>query len=274
MSAPRASSGFSLTEMLVASTLLSVATASGVTALAQSRQSQRAVAERQQLHERAQYVFASLEPELLMAGYFAGPAPARLPEGSWPEGAGRCGPWLVQRLDRAIEVLPDWSLDCEARNGGAAAGSEVLVTRRISGRLAAAPEAGRAQWLSHPLAAATLHWHGDAGWSARDALPGHELRELLVNTWYIAREADGDPSVAALRVKSLTSIAGNPAFIDTEVMAGVESLHVELLPSPADPQVARLRLRLRNGAGGLRGEAGEALDVTRTFRLRNAAAEG
>jgi hypothetical protein len=90
-------------------------------------------------------------------------------------------------------------------------------------------------------------------------------------------------------MKSLTRVAGQPRFVDTEVMPGVEGLDVALgvrdlaatpeggiryVPAgaavPAAPVVAvrvTLRLRATESAQMLR-----HLTVTRTFALRNAEA--
>jgi prepilin-type N-terminal cleavage/methylation domain-containing protein len=273
--APGASSrhrGFSLTELMVATTLLATATAGGITALSQSHAARRDAGELQQLHERAQYVFATLEPELQMAGYFGGvAAAARLAAASIPEAAQRCGVDVIGRIDLPVQVLPTWSLPCEARGSGAEGGSEVLILRRLSARLAERPERGRAQWLSEAdPASAHLYWGGEAPWSASTPA-GRELRELLVRIYYVGRAADGDLSTPALRVKSLTSIAGVPTFIDTEVMHGIENLQVEPLPAAAVPRAVRVRLRVRaNGARQGTAHLPRTLEITRQFALRNA----
>jgi hypothetical protein len=72
-------------------------------------------------------------------------------------------------------------------------------------------------------------------------------------------------------MKSLTSIAGTPAFIDTEVMNGIEDLQVELLPSPAAARYAHLRLRVRADPEGVQPSATpRTIEVERHFALRNA----
>lgn len=270
---PRACcAGLSLTELLVATTLLALATAGGLTGFARAQAARRDAGQLQQLHERAQYVFASLEPELQLAGYFGtSTLPGPLSALAIPEAAQRCGIDVIRRLDLPLQTMSGWTFDCPPNGRGAVAGSEVLVVRRVSARAAAAPEAGRAQWLSRLAEPqGRLYWMGDAPWSA--GVPGDELRELIVRIYYVAHAADGDAALPALRMKSLTSIAGVPAFIDTEVMPGVERLQIELLPSPAHPQALRVQLRVRSDAGGMRAAAvPQTLDVTRHFTLRNAA---
>jgi hypothetical protein len=263
--------GLSLTELMVATTLLALATAGGLAGFGQAQAARRDAARLQQLHERAQYVFASLEPELQLAGYFGhGGRPGPLQVVQIPEPARRCGTDLLQRLDLPVETRREWTFPCNANGGGAVPGSQVLVLRRVSARVAIAPEAGRAQWLAGPAdSQGQLFWHGEA--PSPVAMLGAELRELIVRIFYVARTADGDDSSPALRMKSLTSIAGVPAFIDTEVMSGVEDLQVEVLPSPADPRSLRVQLRVRGDAGGLRDAGAQTLEVARHFTLRNAA---
>jgi prepilin-type N-terminal cleavage/methylation domain-containing protein len=186
--------GFSLTELLVATALLAVVSGGGITALARAHAVWREANLQQQLHERAQYVFATLEP-------------------------------------------------------------------------------GRAQWLGNARKPqqSRLSWHGDTAWRPADVATGNELRELLVRAYYVAPESDGDTALPALRVKSLTSISGVPAFVDTEVMHGIEQLRIEVLPTAAEPRSVRVYLRVRADASGAGAQsAAGTLQVERRFTLRNA----
>lgn len=265
--------GLSLTEMMVATTLLATATAGGLASLTRADGARRDAAQLQDLHERAQYVFATLEPELQMAGYFGTDEAPPVAEGDLPEPALRCGTGVIRRMDLAVQVLADWSLSCAPQGGGQVPGSVVLVLRRASARLASGPEAGRAQWLVNSVTGnGQLYWHGDAPWSPQAAAHGAELRELVLRIFYVARNADGEPGLPALRVKNLTSIAGTPAFIDTEVMNGIEDLQVELLPTAERPTRIRVQLRVRAQGRPVRGtSAPQVLEVSRVFTLRNGA---
>lgn len=84
-----------------------------------------------------------------------------------------------------------------------------------------------------------------------------ELHDLVTRFYYIATDSDGSPGAPALRVKTLSSVAGHPTFIDTEVMSGVEDLQVEFrtdggyvapdaLPMGVIVRGVRLWLRLRS----------------------------
>jgi prepilin-type N-terminal cleavage/methylation domain-containing protein len=260
--------GFSLTELMVALLLLALAGSGGLSAWAHGSAAWREARIEQQLQERAQYVFATLEPELQMAGYFGAAAPSSLPLASIPASAASCGASLIAQLDRAVEVANAYALPCAARGGGALSGSMQLVLRRVSAQVAAAA-GGRAQWLASPSA-------GSLAWNEvlpATTPPGAERRDLLVRVYYVARNADGDAATPALRVKSLSAVAGAPAFIDTEVMPGVESLQAELLPSATAPRAVRLTLTVRADAADLHvARALRRITLTRDYALRNATA--
>ncbi len=260
--------GFTLVEVLVATLLFALLGAGGFAAWARGNAAWREASLEQGLHERAQYVFATLEPELQMAGYFgSSPAPATLGVESIPAAAQDCGLPLVQRLDRPVEVSASYTLPCAARNGGAMEPSQLLTIRRASAQLAVTTT-GRAQWLGN-TGSGHLTWN-DGSDTAPTA--GMERRDLLVRVYYVARAADGDAATPALRVKSLASIAGAPSFIDTEVMPGVETLQAEMLPDAEAPRSLRLTLTLRaDQAEVWRGQV-RRITITREFALRDASA--
>lgn len=262
--------GFTLTELLVACALLSTVSAGGLAAFARARSIWQDASVEARLHERAQYAFATLEPELQMAGYFGGTAAAApLPATTIPTTALACGLDVIRRVDRAVETADNYGLACAAQGGGAVPGTAQLILRRAAAHTTV-PAAGRGQWWSSRLqpARGTANWNDTppAGFTQPDA----EARELLVRIYYIARQADGDAATPALRMKSLTSIAGRPAFIDTEVLPGVEFLHAELLPSPGAPRSLHLTLTVRADQADLRvGAPPRRLTITRHFTLRN-----
>ncbi len=160
-----------------------------------------------------------------------------------------------------------YALPCAARNGGAMGSSEQLTIRRASAQLAIAAS-GRAQWLGRANVG-HLTWNDGSDTSAAT---GAERRDLLIRVYYVARAADGDAATPALRVKSLASVAGEPSFIDTEVMPGVEALQAEMLPDADAPRSLRLTLTLRADQAEMwRGQI-RRITVTREFALRNATA--
>jgi Tfp pilus assembly protein PilW len=244
--------GTSLVELLIAMLLAGVALAGALTGLAQAQRIWRDSEQLARLHERAQYVFGTLEPELQMAGYFGSASQPNLDLMPVPSPAvmATCGDTTVVPLRPVLRVIDGWTLPCAAQGRGAAPASDVLILRRASTRIATIPDGA-------------LRLRSDA--------VGSEMRELRVRIYYVARSADGDPATPALRVKSLTAISGEPAFVDTEVMPGVEHLQIRLLPDSIAPDSALVTLRVRPDAADVRpGNPPLVLTLERRFHLRNA----
>ena len=261
--------GFSLLELMVATTLGAVVTAGAITAIAHSTASWAAAEQENRLHERGQYVFATLEPELQMAGYFAGPAPLPLPESSVSAGAAACGAAVVAELDHAlVKTAGRYPYPCAAQGRGHLPGTDVLLVRRVSAQSPARGD-GRLAWLSCLVPDCTPRLLTDAPDLTR---PGSaSSRDLVIRIFYVSRGADGDPATPALRVKSLSAIAGAPAFIDTEVMPGVNDLQIELEPGSGPPHSVQVTIGVQPDAGEKRaGEPLRKLSLTRRFSLRNA----
>jgi Tfp pilus assembly protein PilE len=261
-----------LVELLISTTLMALLTAGALTAYAHARAAYHTSSVEQRLHERAQYAFATLELDVQTAGYFgAGAAPQAQAATTLPASAMACGVNLVSRLDRAIESSPRYLLTCPAQGRGAVDAAQMLTVRRASTQLAN-PSPGRGQWLNSLVQPArAIVWDGVLPNGIALDPPRTELRNLIVRSYYIARASDGDPLTPALRVKTLSAVTGNPTFIDTEVMPGVDNLQVELLPSATAPGTVRITLGVRADANDARaGEPLRRLSITRTFALRNA----
>jgi hypothetical protein len=261
------SAGATLIELLISMALMATLTAGGLAAYARVNASYHAASIEQQLQQRAQYVLATLEPELQMAGYFGGVLPPTFTVEELPDAIRACGAAFLTRLDAALENQYSLPKGCDPR-GALVPGARILVMRRASAHTAA-PHAGRPQWLlqTAPSRSGHMLWEGaDPGSDATSA----ELRDLIVRAYYVTRSSDGDSVTPALRMKSLTEVAGKPAFVDTEVMPGVEDLQIALQPADA-PRTIQLTLQIRTDAADLRaGQAPRHLYVTRHFTLRNA----
>jgi hypothetical protein len=62
-----------------------------------------------------------------------------------------------------------------------------------------------------------------------------EVRDMVVQAYYIAANSDGHEGVPSLRMKMLsTDGAGEPTFIDQEVLRGVEDFQVQFGVDPGD----------------------------------------
>ncbi|MEO8316577.1 MAG: hypothetical protein ABI645_17495 [Pseudomonadota bacterium] len=243
--------GATLIELLVGLVLAGIATTGTLGALSHVQRVWRDADRLARMHERAQYVFATLEPELQMAGYFGPGAHAELSTTMPASVLSACGNDTVLPLQPAVRVLEDrWLLPCAAQGTGAMPGSDTLILRRASTRITTA----------------------DGALQLQGSVDETGLRNLSVRIFYVARAADGDPRTAALRVKSLTAISGEPAFIDTEVMPGVDDLQVELLPDAISPHSVIVRLRIRADSADVPvGQRPPSLQLERRFTLRNGA---
>jgi hypothetical protein len=268
--------------------LTSLASLGAFTAWTQGRARYETSQSLGRLQERAQYVFSTLEPELQLAGFFGVHGASLLPEAIEPASASNCGAGQATRLLAPVETSRGYALACTPQQPGALADSAVLTVRRASAQ-AALPDAGRMQVLTsleHPAARGVIiDGTLPAGVTLKPGIT--ELRDLIVRSWYVARESDGngDPTEPALRVKSLTRVAGQPRFVDTEVMPGIEGLGVQLgardLASPGGVRwidagesplgaavvAVRVTLHVRSGP---RLRPVRHLSVTRSFAIRNA----
>lgn len=241
--------GATLIELLVGLLLAALATAGTLGTLARVQRVWRDADRTGRMHERAQYVFGTLEPELQMAGYFGPRSIPQIANATTGAVFSACGNDTIIPLRPAVTVIQSrWSLPCPASGGGAMPGSDVVILRRASTRITAADGALQLQGSSDETG----------------------LRSLVVRIFYVARAADGDPLTSALRVKTLSAISGEPAFIDTEVMPGVEDMQVELLPDARNPRSAVVRLRLRSDSADVpAGQPAPRLELERRFALRN-----
>ena len=61
-----------------------------------------------------------------------------------------------------------------------------------------------------------------------------EVRDMVVQAYYISTDSDGRPGMPALRMKMLSSVGGAPDFIDQEILRGVEDLQIQFGVDPGD----------------------------------------
>lgn len=325
--------GFSLPELLVALLLGSVLLGGALGMLAAASRSVHANDSAEELQERAAYLLAALESDIQHAGYFGlahdgrdfGFLSGGVPDSALPPGALRQSSPPLAALPASAQACGDnFAIDlaqpiggdnngfalgrnrrssCAPRDG-ARAGADTLILRRASTANASA-ETGRLQLLVARLDARQRWLLLDGMLPAAPALQAArvQLHDLEVHSYYVANSSVGDASLPSLRLKSLTRVSGSPAFVDTEVMPGVEDLQLRLLTSagarepgsvPPDESVRAVQLWLLLRAA--RPEAGFADDasyayadrvmtlsaaqrrfrrllVTRTIALRNAIAD-
>jgi hypothetical protein len=128
----------------------------------------------------------------------------------------------VQGSENSYDFAPAGA-DCAAAGGGAVAGADTLTVRRAA-TVASAPTQNRVQlFVSRITPNNNLIFRDNA--SPRPVVAGtEEVRNLVVQGYYVARNSIGLPGIPALRRKSL--VAG-PAILDEEIMRGVEDLQVQ-----------------------------------------------
>ena len=260
MRAATRQSGLSMIELLVALAIGSFLIIGAVTLQSQSRRNFDVNEQQARVQENARYVIAVIEPELQLAGVYgysqdpnavqwenAGGAPTppsdlRLDDAAapgLPDGLKVCGDnFAVDVLGTvtAINDDQDWDsvLDCAAEGGGQADDTDVLILRHTApGQVA--PDNSKLQVYSERVAAhmnTRLFVSNDPPGSVEDDL--REVRDMVVQTYYISNDSDGRPGMPSLRMKMLSSVGGAPGFIDQEILRGVEDLQVQFGVDPGD----------------------------------------
>jgi type IV pilus assembly protein PilW len=247
--------GLSMIELLVALAIGSFLIIGAVTLQSQTRRNFDVGEQQARLQESARYVIAVLEPQLQLAGvygfsqdpstvswYNGGDlttsrdmrmAAARAP--GLPDSITSCGNnFAVDVLGTVTATNGAFDLACAAQGGGAIVGTDLLVLRHSApGNVPASRT--KLQVFSERLAALT-----NTKLFISDTAPDpvladqREVRDMVVQAYYIATNADGRVGTPALRVKMLGTDAGNPAFIDRELIRGVEDLQVQFGVDPGD----------------------------------------
>ena len=312
-----AARGFTLIELLVAMAIGVITVIAALQMLATSRDTYRVNERIARLQEQARTAFAVIEPDIEMAGFYGftqaaevislvrggssrvavasalalrqfplrpgGPLPAAVV--GLPFGAHSCGVNFavdvslpVQGSNNTFALGRSPASSCGAYQGRAQAGADTLVARRVATRASSA-EANRLQiYASRDTShsAQFLFVDGNAPGPIDD---DHEVHDLVVRTYYVARDSVERRSMPALRVKSLTRSGGGLAFDEDEVMTGVEDLQVQFGVSvdgagrvshfvdPGSPelpaaQIVSVRIWLRVRAD----EAEPSFVDTRTYR--------
>ena len=249
-------SGLSMIELLVALAIGSFLIIGAVTMQSQSRRNFDVNEQQARLQENARYVMAVIEPELQLAGVYgysqdpnavmwvdggADPTPAsslRMDDAAapgLPDSLKTCGDnFAVDVLTTATATNNEYTLECAAEGGGAQADTDTLVLRHSApGRVD--PDNSRLQIYSERVVAqinTRLFVSNDAPDTLEDEQ--REVRNMVVNAYYISQNSDGRPGMPALRMKMLSSDAGAPAFIDQEVLRGVEDLQIQFGVDPGD----------------------------------------
>jgi type IV pilus assembly protein PilW len=268
--------GIGLVESLVALAIAAFVLVAATVAFAKMRDAQRSFDGRARQQETALHALAVIETDLRMAGFrgLASFAPATHASLVFPD---KCGglPWVVEAERPVDGVNGGWigGPNCAVSGGGVQPGADALVVRRASARLAplaagkvSASMRERVLLASRLDAAALFVAPEDDGTlpagfdDVADPDNPVEVREWLVNAYYVSRESSAGADVPALRRKTLQA---GPGLGDEEIVAGVEDLQVVIgadvdgdgavdadfmpgaLPADARAVFARVWLRVR-----------------------------
>ena len=259
MRASTRQTGLSMIELLVALAIGSFLIIGAVTLQSQSRRNFDVNEQQARLQESARYVIAVIEPQLQLAGvygYSQDPntvmwdddgsltPPSQLRPTSTaapglPESLKTCGDNFavdVLATATAINDDQDWDtgLGCAAEGGGQAEDTDVLMLRH-SAPGDVEPDGSKLQVYSERVAA-QMNTRLFVSDDAPDALEEdqREVRDMVVQAYYVSNDSDGRPGMPALRAKLLGSEGGAPAFIDQEILRGVEDLQVQFGVDPGD----------------------------------------
>jgi hypothetical protein len=196
-------------------------------------------------------VLSVIEPEVQMAGLYgfsnqpvvtytiggADYAPKDLRQ-SAPGIAGM--PAVLETCGRnyAVDVMQpvqaannSFGLTCAAQGGGHNGTSDTLTVRRSEMDPVAATQS-RFQMYTNRLSPA-LNQFFIANTSPKTITADlTEVRNMIVESYYVALNADARPGMPALRAKTLTTDGANPVVTDQEVIRGVEDIQVEFGVDP------------------------------------------
>ena len=260
------SAGFTLIELMIAMTIGIATVVAALEVLAKVRDVYRINERLARLQEQGRTAFAMMEPDIEMAGLYgftqdaetirlisdgnrshvvaSAPALRQFPitvgaplppaVGSLPAGAHACGvnfavdvSMPVQGSNNLFALGRSPGTDCGPYQGRAQAGADTLTLRRVATQ-PSAPEANRLQIYAARETSRSAQYLFADGHAPGPIDDDHEVHDLLVRTFYVARDSVGQRGVPALRVKSLTRSGSSLTFDEDEVMSGIEDLQVEL----------------------------------------------
>lgn len=243
--------GLGLIELLVALAIGSVLIVGAVYVYSQSRSTYRTNDAVSRLQEDARYALSIIEPDVQLAGYYGfsnspddfkfitgGSTASVVPASRMmatsaavaglPSAFQSCGNNFAVDLVATVEGSNDsYGLGCAAQGGGALANTDTLTIRRASRVSLGAATGSRIQLLVSRLSPTNQYVIADGNLPASPALEPDtvQVRDLIVRSYYVSTDSEDPnrPGLPALRVKSLVG----SAFVDEQVMPGVEDLQVQ-----------------------------------------------
>jgi type IV pilus assembly protein PilW len=258
--------GVSLVELMVALTIGSLLIVGAITVYSNSRSTFAVNESLARMQDQGRYVMSVLEPDIELAGYYGftnSPDTLRFVDGAAPAVVRATAPQLRQQpmvvpavaptpapglaasahacgINFAVDVLrpvqgsndefalgPNATAACNPFGAGVVPDTDTLTLRRASTESVDAAEDGRLQIYASRLRSRTAQLLFADGVEPGIIDDDNVIHDLLVRAYYVSQDSVDRPGHPALRVKSLTRIGGNPAFLDTEVMPGVEDFQIQ-----------------------------------------------
>jgi type IV pilus assembly protein PilW len=225
------------------------------------------------LQEQGRFALSVLEPDIELAGYYGftnSPDIVRFVRGANPEAPLATAAGMRQFPLHAGELLPqpvaglpagahvcgvNFAIDvtmplqgsndvfalgrgraagCDAYQGRPQGGADTLTIRRASTQVSA-PEVGRIQVYASRFTSRTSQLMFADGNAPGILDSDHRVQNLVVRSYYVARDSVGQRNFPALRVKSLTRSGAAVVFDEDEIMPGIEDLQVQFAIDTANP---------------------------------------
>ncbi len=251
--------GMSLVELLVALAIGAFLIIGAVTVQSQTRKTFSVNEQQARLQETARFVLSVIEPDVQLAGLYGF---SNIPDGvrmsvdgniqyasdmrtnkdaidGMPAVLDSCGANYVVDVTASIQADDgDWSMVCDPAGGGYLAGTDTLTVRRSSVNKVDATK-GRIQLYTNRLAREdqVLFMDGVAPGPLKD--DEKEIRDLIMQTYYVSPDSEGRPNLPSLRLKQISNDAGEAgAWDDQEVVRGVEDIQIELGVDPGEDRNA------------------------------------
>ena len=251
---PKFHKGMSLIELLVSMAIGSFLIIGAITLQSNTRRTFTVNEQAARLQETARYVMSVLEPEIQLAGlygYTNNPGSVKMTVGGvdyyapdmraskdtlpdLPDAMSDCGPNFVVDLSATVQANDgEYGLDCDALGGAHYGKSDTITVRRTALNDSGATGETVQLYTNRLFPMDQRLFIGAvAPASVEDGM--REIRDLIVQTYYVASDAEGHPGVPALRIKQLIPSAGGPVWDDREIIRGVEDLQFEFGVDPGD----------------------------------------
>jgi type IV pilus assembly protein PilW len=244
--------GLSMIELMVAVAIGSFLIIGAVTMQSNTRKTFTINEQQARLQEPARYVISVIEPELQLAGaygftnrpediHFVGISQSAQDLRQWSTQVGGL-PAVLEQCGRhfAVDVITTvqasnntYGLACAAQGGGHNGISDTLTIRH-AGTVNVAPTASKYQLMTTRLAQFENKLFINSTRPSTSAVGDIEVRDMSVQSFYVAINADNRPGLPALRVKQIGTDGVAPIIDDQEVIRGVEDIQVEFGVDPGE----------------------------------------